>query len=103
MFHVFRKRLQGPEVFLATDNQLTVLLNNIVTHTCELREQLTKLTGENNMRGVMNGLSCLVLLFCILHPLILIILLPFRQGIQVTSVTVGCQGRIICPRSAHSI
>jgi hypothetical protein len=53
---VFRIRLLGPEVFLADDDQLTKLLDNITEHTHKLREQLDELTGEHNMRGVINGL-----------------------------------------------
>ncbi|PLW39434.1 hypothetical protein PCASD_07986 [Puccinia coronata f. sp. avenae] len=49
-----RIRLLGPEVFLADDDQLTKLLDNITEHTHKLREQLDELTGEHNMRGVIN-------------------------------------------------
>ncbi|KAI7942221.1 hypothetical protein MJO28_012248 [Puccinia striiformis f. sp. tritici] len=51
---LLRKRLQGPEIFLSTEQELLDLLASITEHSEELRCQLDELTGEGDMRSVID-------------------------------------------------
>ncbi|KAH9455406.1 hypothetical protein Pst134EA_022874 [Puccinia striiformis f. sp. tritici] len=51
---LLRKRLQGPEIFLSTEQELLDLLASITEHSEELRRQLDELTGEGDMRSVID-------------------------------------------------
>ncbi|EFP79302.2 uncharacterized protein PGTG_05623 [Puccinia graminis f. sp. tritici CRL 75-36-700-3] len=51
---LLRTRLRGPEIFLATEQQVLDLLASINEHSEQLRRQLDELTGEHGMQAVMN-------------------------------------------------
>ncbi|KAI7943759.1 hypothetical protein MJO28_011287 [Puccinia striiformis f. sp. tritici] len=51
---LLRKHLQGPEIFLSTKQELLDLLASITEHSEELRRQLDELTGEGDMRSVID-------------------------------------------------
>ncbi|KAI9615405.1 hypothetical protein H4Q26_011343 [Puccinia striiformis f. sp. tritici PST-130] len=51
---LLRKRLQGPEIFLSTEQEVLDLLASITGHSEALRRQLDELTGEPEMRSVVN-------------------------------------------------
>jgi hypothetical protein len=53
---VIRKRLRGPEIFLATEEEVNDLLKDIAGHSDKLRKELDELTGEHNMGGVESGM-----------------------------------------------
>ncbi|KAA1077789.1 hypothetical protein PGT21_019911 [Puccinia graminis f. sp. tritici] len=53
---LLRTRLRGPEIFLATEQQVLDLLASINEHSEQLRRQLDELTGEHGMQAVMNDL-----------------------------------------------
>ncbi|PLW33701.1 hypothetical protein PCASD_10315 [Puccinia coronata f. sp. avenae] len=51
---LLRQRLQGPEVFLATEQEVVDLLNAIANHSDDLTQQRKELTRERGMRAVMD-------------------------------------------------
>ena len=56
VLELLRNRLRGPEIFLATEEEVNNLLASILELSENLREELNELTGEQDMRGVMNGM-----------------------------------------------
>ncbi|WAQ84045.1 hypothetical protein PtA15_4A496 [Puccinia triticina] len=54
VLELLRNRLRGPEIFLATEEEVNNLLASILELSENLREELNELTGEQDMRGVMN-------------------------------------------------
>ncbi|PLW32411.1 hypothetical protein PCASD_17552 [Puccinia coronata f. sp. avenae] len=51
---LLRQQLQGPEVFLATEQEVVDLLNAIANHSNDLTQQREELTRERGMRAVMD-------------------------------------------------
>jgi hypothetical protein len=51
-----RDRLQGPEKFLATEEDLHELLDSIIDHLNLLRRKAEEIEREEGMAGVANGL-----------------------------------------------
>ncbi|KNE88050.1 hypothetical protein PSTG_18555, partial [Puccinia striiformis f. sp. tritici PST-78] len=49
------KRLQGPEIFLATEQEVLDLLDSITQHSAKLRRQLDELTREPDLQRVVNA------------------------------------------------
>ncbi|KNE89337.1 hypothetical protein PSTG_17202 [Puccinia striiformis f. sp. tritici PST-78] len=51
---LLRSRLRGPEIFLATEQEVLDLFASITEHSALLRRQLDELTGERGMRSVVD-------------------------------------------------
>ncbi|WAQ85235.1 hypothetical protein PtA15_5A809 [Puccinia triticina] len=54
VLELLRNCLRGPEIFLATEEEVNDLLASILELSENLREELNELTGEQDMCGVMN-------------------------------------------------
>ncbi|KAH9462420.1 hypothetical protein Pst134EB_006313 [Puccinia striiformis f. sp. tritici] len=59
---LLRKRLQGPEIFLATEQEVLDLLDSITQHSAKLRRQLDELTREPDLQRVVNDEEAKLLL-----------------------------------------